>query len=206
MEAFIDDDNVVLLNGFISISYETFINELKDFTVYYGTGGNVTYLRHKMKYSEFIENEMYYGNQKYVFQNVLENNQMFDIITSMIPLPFTNKKLRISRLYTGAQGSGTNLHKHSVAINYLVYGEKFWIIFPSTNKNDKYVENRKFTYNNVEETTFEWYNKNKLDIERNVEELQIIIQKTGDVLLIPDSFYHAVINLDKVFGITYSWY
>lgn len=188
------------------IKKNEFIRSLSNFYVEYAYGGNSTDLINKMKFKDFVNTQMNLGNQNYVFHDITKDAKMFKLIKKLIPLPKVDRKLRISRLYAGSEGSGTNLHTHSVALNYLVSGKKLWIIFPNGYNNNQYVKRMNFTYQSIKETTVEWYENNKNNLEENIEHLTIIIQNTGDIILVPHGYYHAVINLESVFGITYSWY
>jgi hypothetical protein len=206
MDEYLNGDKIVTLKGATTISKEEFIDALSMFNVNYANGGNSTNLTKEILYGDFIKNNLAVGNQDYVFHNILLDNQLFDLINNMIPVPKTNKRMRISRLYTGSEGSGTNLHTHTVAINYLVSGKKMWIMFPDTFLNSDYVMRNKFNYPNIKIPTVTWYDEHAEDLHENIEGLEILMQYSGDAIIVPHGYYHAVINFEESFGITYSWY
>jgi len=147
------------------------------------------------------------NSEKYIFHNILNNSQLFNLIQKYIPLPnnILNKKIRISRFYSGYKYSGSNIHNHTKALNYLIDGIKLWILFPNTSNNIKFLNENLLNYvsnNNTPLKCFlEYYNM----FNKNIENISIIIQKENEVIYIPDYYFHSVINLEDSYGIIYSW-
>lgn len=182
------------------------ISLLKNFEVEYSDGGNSTVLVGKMKIIDFLSINIYEGCQKYVFHNILNDIDMFNIISSLIPFPDIDKEMRISRLYIGSKGSGTHVHNHSLAVNYLIDGRKIWFCFPETEKNTRILKNMRSSYGSIEIMTLDWLNSNYDYLKSNIDNFEIIVQESGDCIVVPHMYYHGVINLTNSFGITYSWY
>jgi len=155
-------------------------------------------------YKDFIENK---DNKKYIFHNILKNTDLFELIKKYIPLPkeYENINLRISRFYSGCKYSGTNIHNHSKAINYLCNGIKLWIIFPNTYQNIIFLKNNNLNYMSNNSLPLNCFLENYNLLNKNIENISIIIQEESDAIFIPDFYFHSVINLDECYGITYSW-
>lgn len=181
-------------------------DKLKYYIFDCSSGGNSTNIVKKMTLECFMNQELNENNQLYIFHDMLKNKIMFDIISNIIEVPKVNKKMRVSRLYVGSKGSGTNIHTHSVAINYLINGEKLWFLFPNTEKNNKLLKSINSEYGNVKDTAMEWFLKNYDFLESNFEDFETMTQVTGEYIIVPDGYHHGVINMKNVFGITYSWY
>ncbi len=188
------------------VSADKFYNKLKDFNVRTASSNNPTHLDSNMRYGDY-ENSF---KDCVVFHNIKKDESMAQVITELIPLPkfrFFPKKikdLRISRLYAGKALSGTNIHNHTKAFNYLVEGKKKWIMFPSNDHNRRALNSLNWNYGSIKESTLEWYDKNITILNNKITDLQIYIQNKKEVFYIPDGYYHAVINIEDSYGITYS--
>ncbi len=163
-------------------------------------------------FGHFVSNVMRKDNGKYVFHDARQDAIASAVIPELIPIPVfiphkTIYQLRISRIYAGGKYSGTNLHQHSSALNYLVSGKKLWITFPFNSKNKKFVDKHKIDYGYIKDKTIDWFvaNHTIFSSENAVDDLRIFVQNAGEVVYVPRGCYHAVINLDDVLGITYSW-
>lgn len=183
-------------------TFDHVISLLENFTVECSTFGLSTKVVKRMKLCKFLKLQ---NSNLYVFHNVKDDISMFNIIKLLIP-PVKLADMRISRLYVGFEGSGSHIHEHSCAINYLIEGLKVWILFPKTVKNTAFLRNNNFLYSMIEEPPLEWFIKNEALLKKNLENYEIKMQHPGDVFMIPDGYYHGVYNLSKVCGITYSWY
>lgn len=181
-------------------------NKLKYYVFDCSSGGNSTDFVKHMTLESFMAEELYENNQLYIFHDLLKNKTMFNIISNIIEVPTLNKKMRVSRLYVGSKGSGTHTHSHSVAINYLIDGEKLWFLFPNTEKNNKLLKSIDSEYGNIKETTMEWFIKNYTFLEDSFEDFETVTQVAGEYIIIPDGYHHGVLNMKNVFGITYSWH
>ena len=189
-----------------------FLSSLKNIQVDIANSSNSTQTIESGTFSHFVEKVMINNHNKYVFHNVTQDKIARDIITKLIPIPaFIPAKnvsqLRICRLYAGARYSGTNIHNHSAALNYLVSGKKLWITFPFNDHNRNFIFNNNMRYGQVRDTAQEWLIKNYdlLTSPNAIDKLMFFIQEQGEVAYIPPGCYHAVINLEDVLGITYSW-
>jgi hypothetical protein len=204
--------DVQLFNMDQLIDPDVFLSNLKDIQVGIARSSNSTQTIEQGSFHHFVDKVMKKDHKKYVFHNVTRDPEARSIITSMIPIPrFIPAKnmdqLRICRLYAGAKNSGTNIHNHSAALNYLVSGKKLWITFPFNDHNRNFIFDNNMRYGQVRDTAQEWLIKNYdlLTSQHAVDQLLFFIQEQGQVAYIPPGCYHAVINLDDVMGITYSW-
>jgi len=188
------------------IGKDEFVKILKDFNVNYSNGGNSDIIPIQKNYLEFVSNDLDDGNQNYVFHNVLKDVAMLQVINTYLPPIQCGKQLRISRLYTGSKGSGTNIHNHSVAVNYLISGKKLWIVFPDNKHNTDFLIRNRCTYGNISKSTKEWFSEYRYKLGREIIDFELLTQVSGEIIIIPNNYYHAVINLSEVFGITYSWF
>lgn len=188
------------------VSPNEFSNALKDFNVCTASSNNPTKLDGNIIYSNYRK----CSTNRVIFHDVKKDTSIASVITKLIPLPKWRfvpediKDLRISRLYAGKALSGTNIHSHTRAFNYLVEGKKKWIMFPSNEHNRRALNSLNWNYGSIKENTLEWYNKNIDVLDNNITELQIYIQNEKEVFYIPGGYYHAVINIEDSYGITYS--
>ncbi len=180
-----------------------FLDAFSNFMVEYSVGGISTKLINKTRLSDFVCREM--ESLKYVFHNVYKDVEMFSKLTSMIQ-PLKLEHMRISRMYVGGFGTGSHIHIHSVAINYLISGKKIWIVFPNSDFNTDFLNKNRINYGQIREEPLSWFLKNKNFLLNNLQNVQILEQEEGTVMNVPANYYHGVYNLTKVFGITYSWY
>ena len=194
------------------VDSDLFLSSLKDFKVHYAKSNNSTDLEYEMNFGKFVNEIMPYDNDKYVFHNVLRDEELTKKIIHLIPVPSFIKikkvsDLRISRLYAGGKHSGTNLHIHSQALNYLVKGKKLWVVFPYNSSNNKFVEQNNMQYGKVKTSTLKWF-LDSHQILQNANEItgmKVFIQQAKEVVYIPSGSHHAVVNLENSLGITYSW-
>lgn len=194
------------------VNKEVFVEKLNNFRVVYANTYNRMQFNRMVYFGFFIEKIMHEDVNNYVFHNVKSDPMFSTAMTELITIPdFLPAKnmddLRICRLYAGAKYSGTNLHAHSAALNYMISGKKLWILFPNNETTRAFVEKHKMKFGEVEEYTLDWFQRNYDNLMKHKNELylQIAIQNAKEVMYVPPSYYHAVINLDDVIGITYSW-
>jgi len=178
--------------------------ELYDYNLDYSIDGKSDKKIGNIIYKDFLENN---DSKKYIFHNILKNQDLFEVIQKYIPLPkdYENVKLRISRFYSGYKYSGSNIHSHSKAINYLCKGIKLWIIFPNTFQNKDLLKKNQLDYMSNIDLPLNCFLKHYDLLNKDVENLCIILQEESDAIFIPDYYFHSVINLDQCHGITYSW-
>lgn len=189
-----------------------FLDAFKDIKVQYATSGNATVLKGSANFHYFVKEVMPIDNGKYVFHNIVKDQDANKILPKIIPIPkfIPAKKisdLRISRLFAGAKYSGTHIHIHSGALNYLVSGKKLWVMFPYSDHNNAFADRNKYKYKEVKGTAIEWFMEayEKLTEPGAVEDLCIFIQNESEIVYVPPGNHHAVINLEDSLGITYSW-
>ena len=194
------------------IKSNEFIASLGSNEVHYATSCNSTQLVSSANFKDFVDKTMTKDNTKYVFHNVTKDPNLAGIMDQLIPMPqfLPVKKmsqLRICRLYAGGKYSGTNLHNHSAALNYLVSGKKFWITFSFNKETHAFVESNSMKYGTVKDNTIQWLSKNLdlLNLNKEMLHLECFMQEGGQVVYLPEGQYHAIINLDDSIGITYSW-
>lgn len=194
------------------IKPEEFVDALADYQVHYALGSNSTQLVNADKFRNFVEYSMLINSNKYAFHNVTKDPEMMKIMPELIPIPKflpvqKMEDLRICRLYAGAKHSGTNLHAHSAALNFLVSGKKLWLTFPGNENNTVFVKDNKMQYGHVNDLALNWLYQNYelLSREGAIDELNIFIQSSGDVAYVPPGHFHAIVNLEDSVGITYSW-
>ncbi len=183
------------------------ISKIKDFEVCYSDYGNSTKLIGKMTVKNFLNRPHKDDDQLYVFHNTYKDEKMFHIIRRLIPPPETTRLMRISRLYMGHKGSGTHIHNHSIAVNYLLQGRKLWFICPFTEHNTKIIDSISSNYGDIKQTSvLDWLNANYEYLSQNITNFETIIQEEGDCMFVPQDYYHGIINLENVIGVTYSWF
>lgn len=190
-----------------------FISQLENFELEYSELGLSDKICGKILLKDFIVNikKPDYIN-KYIFHDILKDKNLFNLVIKEIPLPCNfNFKLRISRFYYGENSSGTYIHQHSPALNYLIKGKKLWIMFPNYMQNILFMKNNDLNYycyvnNNTSKSFINWLDLNLNKLIENIYGLQIFIQNAGEVVYIPNLFYHGVLNIEEFFGVTYSWF
>lgn len=187
--------NMIVLELSDLVDKKTFIDTFGHYELEYSIGGNSSYTAGGMTLRED-------PLDKYIFHNTV-GTTLFKILSEVIPPPNLGEIIK-SRIYSGKINTGTHVHFHNTAINYLIEGSKLWFIFPPTSKNDKiYTEN--MLYGSVQEDTIVWFNKNLEFLKAHIENYSLFIQEKSTAVYIPNGYYHAVINLSDVLGITYSW-
>lgn len=197
------------------INTDLLIEKLKYFKVECSKDGTSTEIIQNLLLNEIIENKKNKISEEniYVFHNVLIDNNIKKIIPNFINLPKNIKDietLRISRFYMGYKNSGTFLHNHSSALNYLLRGKKLWLVYPYSLQNYSYNKLNNLLYDtkylkNKEKNILEWFKINLLKIKEDIIDSKIFIQNEGDVIFLPNLYYHTVLNLDYCIGITYSY-
>lgn len=178
------------------------LNKIKNFHVMISRNGMSTEQSKTDSIFNFMKSN---NNNEYIFHNIFRDPRIFGIVCELIP-PKTLKNMRISRLYIGSRGTGSHIHNHSVAINYLLYGRKQWIVFPNTSKNSRFLSENKMLYGDINENPLDWFESHISMLQENIEDLHIFVQESGTVVNVPARFYHGVYNLEATVGITYSWY
>lgn len=196
------------------INLNKFIEKIKNITLQCSQFGisNKTNLNYTFNEIMNDKNNEISKNYIYIYQNILIDSNMKKIITEFINLPKNIKNiddLIMCRFYSGHMNSGTYLHNHSSTLNYLFRGKKLWLMIPNTSENSSYLKLNNFMYDveylhKNEKNIKDWYIKNLLKIKNDIVDSEIFIQNEGEVIFIPNLYYHAVLNLDFCIGITFN--
>jgi hypothetical protein len=89
----------------------------------------------------------------------------------------------------GGEGTGAPIHFHNTAWAALVYGAKKWLIYPPHNM---IMSNRQ---------VLDFYETERLDFERRGVKPLTCVQVAGDVMIIPESYGHGVLNIQESIAI-----
>jgi hypothetical protein len=157
-----------------------------------------------IKGNDFFNEMSFYNTDKYIFDINTEQNDKVKCITNLIPCPdlyFLDKNRPNVSIYMGCKNTGTSLHTHHAAINYLISGKKLWIIFPCIDHNFKYCIENDIKNKCI---SISWLHLNTKKLKQNLRQLFIFTQKSGEIVYIPKNYYHATINLENSYGFAYS--
>jgi hypothetical protein len=190
----------------ITVDKQSFEESILSLYLDYSNNGKSDTKIGRILYSDFLD--ITQNNEtKYIFHNILSNKNIFEAIKKHIPLPNNseNKIMRVSRFYSGYKYSGSNIHLHTKAINYLISGKKIWIIFPNSEKNIKWIVQHNLHYIKSSKLPIEWLSEYYHLLKTEIENEIITIQNEGEAIYVPDYYFHGVVNLEKSYGITYSW-
>lgn len=93
----------------------------------------------------------------------------------------------------GAAGSGASIHEHGEAVSGLLFGRKHWVLWENKNTplggnpSDHYISN--------------WFRTVRL-VEPPGRRYEVV-QNPGELLYIPDGYYHGVLNTEDSFSIAF---
>ena len=97
--------------------------------------------------------------------------------------------------FLGPAGSGAHPHVHAAAWNGLVFGSKRWLLWPPGLLQDSKV--------NVSMPAIEFFTAGLPDLIKSAgNEVYEFTQREGEVVFIPDSWGHAVLNLEPCIGVS----
>lgn len=126
----------------------------------------------------------------YIFQSLSGNSPLFEHFK--VPTVLDPSQTEIStekiQFYVGGALSGAPPHFHRTAWNVLVYGKKRWFIFPP--KSAFYSR----------EHVWDWW-RNRYRNEASGTRAWECVQYPGDLIVLPDMWGHAVINLQESVGV-----
>lgn len=180
-------------------SLEKFEDEYKDKIVSLNTRGNILYVLAESKFSEIPENF-------YAWEDI-ETDEDLTLLNSLVKKPITERKLISTHIFKGPENTGANLHNHNYVVNYLIKGKKLWYVFPNTENNIKILENDGYVKREKQRLSPHiWVERKKRMLLRKIEGLQVIEHNEGEVLCLPDQWFHVVLNKEYVVGVSYSWY
>ncbi|KAL4226395.1 hypothetical protein ACF0H5_014378 [Mactra antiquata] len=181
-------------------SIESLQKEYGDWDVMSGNSREI--VRHggtgyiQASFSNYIEDIMYdkdsVGEPMYIFDRDFYNDSS---LPSTLKPP---KYLKIedgvddSIFFLGMSGSGVSFHKHADAWNGVIYGRKRWFLFPleKTPPGGVYPG---FTQQ-------EWYRR-IYPLVKPEDKMLECIQEAGEILYLPESWYHGTINLGDTVAI-----
>ncbi|CAC5382402.1 unnamed protein product [Mytilus coruscus] len=142
---------------------------------------------------KLIQEEDETGEPLYVFDRNFYNSST---------LPKTLKPPNIFKIqngvddsifFLGASRSGVSFHKHADSWNGVLYGRKRWFLYPIDHTPPGGV----FTGY----TMLEWfdmiYPKIKAEVDKPIE----CVQRAGEILYLPEGFYHGTINIGDTVAI-----
>lgn len=102
----------------------------------------------------------------------------------------------INRLYTiflfGEHNSGVSFHSHSDSWNALFAGTKQWFLYPPNIRPSKEYP--------IYHGQLNW-NQEVLNTLENQDKPLECIQNAGDVVFIPEMWYHATVNMGETIGV-----
>jgi hypothetical protein len=198
-----DDAHPILFQVRNNPSFIDFKNAIKDLELCWTRNGDSNLTMGKIKYEEFLNEIQFNKTDKYIFDINTEYNEKVKRITDFIPCPdlyFLNKDCPNVSIYSGCKHTGSKIHSHHEAVNYLILGKKIWIIFPNNDDNKKICSDE-FIKNS---SSINWLFLNANQLKRKIDGLNIFIQYAGDIVFIPKRFYHGAINLENSHGFVYS--
>ncbi|XP_031570533.1 2-oxoglutarate and iron-dependent oxygenase JMJD4-like [Actinia tenebrosa] len=178
---------------------DNLVKEYGKWTVLSGTSDNIVRSGgngdQKSSFTEYLNEIM--NNEKlkkepwYMFdRNFYESSDLPDTIRPPSYLRITDDDSSI--FFLGGSGSGVSFHKHADAWNGVVYGRKRWFLYP--------VE---FTPPGGVWPSFsqrEWFNKVYPTL-RPKQMPQECVQEAGEIMYLPESYYHGTINIGDTVAI-----
>ena len=198
-----DDARPILFQTRNNPSFIDFKNAIKDLELCWTRNDNSNLTMGKIKYEDFLNEMQFNKTDKYIFDKNTEYNEKVKRITNFIPCPdlcFLNKDCPNVSIYSGCKNTGSKIQSHNQAINYLILGKILWIIFPNNNDNKKICDDE-FIKNSL---SINWLFLNANQLKNKIDDLNVFIQYTGDIVFIPKQFYHVAINLENSHGFVYS--
>jgi len=204
--------NINLLTNIINIikndekiNSNDLTNELKKYDFLYSLNGISTKLIRKCKLFNSTNDE-----NIYIFEDIKDKNDKINTVKKYLTYPCDIPDIRVNRFYYGNKNTGTHLHNHSPALNYLFSGIKLWLIIEYEKTNLCYLKLNNYFYdinyakkNNID--ILNWFIDNCIKIKNDIDNSYIIIQKSNEIIYIPNNYFHAVLNLSSTCGITISW-
>lgn len=204
-------NNASLIVNLNPINYQELIKEFKYFNFKYSVKGISTKLIDMCKLSDIDKtNSIDNGSNFYIFENLLDEPEKINIIKKYFKYPLDLTNIRVNRFYYGNKYTGTHLHSHSPALNYLFDGIKLWLIVEFSKENFSYLKLNNYIYDvdlleKKNQNILDWFLLNAIKIKNDIIDSLLIIQKKNEIIYIPDNCFHAVINLTNVSGMTISW-
>ena len=126
------------------------------------------------------------NTRQYVFESIPLDSEVtrgFSIPTVGLHPSVTGFRPQKVQLSLGAAGSGAPLHFHSAAVNLLIRGAKRWSLVPPSAAH----------YSSIHPAEM------SDAADENLRPLKCL-QRTGDVIFVPDQWAHQVLNLEESVG------
>ena len=98
-------------------------------------------------------------------------------------------KFQKALFYIGAPRTNTYFHQHATAYNFLSAGRKKWYLLPPSANIGPTI------------STLPWWLKNVMPYLK-IKPIECV-QQPGEVLFVPNGWFHAVFNIDEVVGIAF---
>ncbi len=114
---------------------------------------------------------------------------------------FDRKQVPRHIFFSGPANTGALPHEHGDALNFLVTGEKKWLLFDAApGKLGSLYQQKYYQLYPSDHTVQEWYAKEYAGLRAAVEVVELTQQST-DIVYVPRSYSHTVLNLTSVLGI-----
>ncbi|CAK0849712.1 unnamed protein product [Prorocentrum cordatum] len=109
-----------------------------------------------------------------------------EFIRSWSNKSFARDDAQVAIVLVGAAGSGVGFHRHAAAIQATLYGRKRWLLYPPDGNPPGGMKG--------DWPVYDWLTVVYPNLSADRAPLECI-QEPGDVLYIPEGWYHAVLNL-----------
>jgi hypothetical protein len=113
---------------------------------------------------------------------------------SFHPLMAANSSSPKPQFYLGPAGSGAPIHFHKDAVNFLVYGEKEWFLFPPNRSMYSTIPIAEWVTNEEVATSY-------LLGRQGADAAIQCTQLAGDLMYVPYEWGHGVLNLEPSIGV-----
>ena len=102
----------------------------------------------------------------------------------------------LAHFFVGAKGSGSHLHAHVATFNALVYGRKHWYLIPPEHGLED-------TYTEQHAPIEAFVSKGVASLRARGIKVLEFVQQAGEIIVVPNNWLHAVINLEDSVGISH---
>ena len=145
----------------------------------------------------------YYNNEYQMIYNICNLKEYVDI-----PDEYLKYNLNFALLLYGNKNTGTGPHHHNEAINYLISGQKKWLMWDSgvNTKGLELANDLSSTYKNdtCKKLLDNEYDNKLKQFKKDGGEIKEIIQNPGDIVVVPKDWTHLILNnADDTCAITF---
>ena len=127
-----------------------------------------------------------------IFEHRLSQNRASLLDDFSIPAVFGGLRTHPVQWLVGGSGSGAPMHFHQDAFNALAVGTKRWVLRPPSEATLS------------TEHPLSWLRRNSQQLL--AEGTKSCTQSAGDVLYVPDSWSHLVLNLEESVAVAVEFY